>query len=528
MQTTTERRFGAAKEDVPLLQMVGISKSFGQVEVLQGIDLTCTAGTLTAICGENGAGKSTLMNILGGVFAPSAGEIYIDGQAISFTHPSEAKARGIAVIHQELNLLPHRSVADNIFLGREPVRFGMLDRRRMNRDSAAALRRLGSDIDPRTPCGALSIAEQQLVEIARALTEEARILVFDEPTAALDESETRALFGLIGELKAAGVAMLYISHRMAEIRELADRISVIKDGRRVATMAAAEASIDNVIQLMVGRALGDFFPQPASAPGGESLLSVRGGGNAQLRGIDLDVRSGEILGIAGLEGSGKAALARALAGVDPFQCGEVEAFDRLGAPRSPRQAARRGIAAIPDDRKRDGLGLSQSLRNNVGLTLRAVTNPLASATSGGRSHRRLDALLAETEVRCADFGMPVGELSGGNQQKVMFARWRAVAPRVWIVSEPTRGIDVGARAAIYRMLRGFAEAGGAVLVVSSDLMELIGLCDRIGVMAAGQLVAELPRGTSEDEIIRHAMRHDPPQVGRSQGQALSARDGDAA
>jgi ribose transport system ATP-binding protein len=512
MTSAMEHGSAVAGTEAPILEMRGICKSFGTINVLEGVDLTCHRGTVTAICGENGAGKSTLINILGGILVPSAGEILIEGRAVSFSHPAQAKQHRIAIIHQELNLLPHRSVADNILLGREPTRFGFIDRARMNSEAGAVLARLGSAIDPDALCGNLSIAEQQLVEIARAVCEDARILVLDEPTATLNDAETHALFRLIDELRRTGVALLYISHRMAELRALADTIVIIKDGRQVATRAMAGIEIDEVVRLMVGRALEDFYPPAASVPPGAALYSVEDGASGKLSGISLELHAGEIVGVAGLEGSGKAELARAMAGVEPFSQGTIRLFDGGGAPRSPRAAARRGIGAIPEDRKGEGLGLAQSLRDNCALTMRALAPFLGRANGAGRSRKQIDALLDGVAVRAADYAMPVGQLSGGNQQKVLFARSSGTAPRVWIVAEPTRGIDVGARAAIYAMLRGFAEAGAAVMVVSSDLMEIIGLSDRILVMATSRIVAELPRGASEEEIIRHAMRHGPAEA----------------
>jgi ribose transport system ATP-binding protein len=513
MTSAMKHGSAVAGTEAPVLEMRGICKSFGAIKVLEGVDLTCRRGTVTAICGENGAGKSTLINVLGGVFQPTAGEILIEGRPVSFSHPAQAKEHRIAIIHQELNLLPYRSVADNIFLGREQTRFGFIDRTRMNREAGAVLSRLGSAIDPNAACGKLSIAEQQLVEIARAISEDARILVLDEPTATLNDAETHALFRLIDELRRRGVTLLYISHRMAELRALADTIVIIKDGRQVATRAMAEIEVDEVVRLMVGRALEDFFPPPASAPPGAALYSVTDGAAAgKLAGISLTLHAGEIVGVAGLEGSGKAELARAMAGVEPFSEGTIRLFDGGGAPQSPRAAARRGIGTIPEDRKGEGLGLAQSLRDNCALTMRALAPSLGRANGAGRSRKRIDALLDGVAVKAADYAMPVGQLSGGNQQKVMFARSSGTAPKVWIVAEPTRGIDVGARAAIYAMLRGFAEAGAAVMVISSDLMEIIGLSDRILVMAAGRLVAELPRGASEEEIIRHAMGYGRPEV----------------
>ena len=498
----------AARDAAPLLEMRSIRKVFGAVTVLRDVSLQCRAGQVHAICGENGAGKSTLMKVLGGIHAPDGGEMRIGGRPVRFGHPSAARQAGIAIIHQELALLPHRTVAQNIFLGHEPSRWGVIDRKAMNAGAEAALRRVGCRIDPRTECGRLSVAEQQMVEIAKAVSLDARILVLDEPTAALDDVESRKLFDLIAELRRAGVAMLYISHRMAEVMALADDISVIKDGQLMATLPAAEATVERIVRLMVGRELSDFYPPAAANPPGAEVFAVEQGGNEVLHGIDLRLHAGEIVGVAGLEASGKVELARALFGERRFTRGTVRAWDDKGAARSPREAARRGIGYLPDDRKREGLGLQQSLRDNAALTLRALAGPLAGAGSAARSRSLIDALLNKVEVRAADFDRPVGALSGCNQQRVMVARWMAREPRLWVICEPTRGIDVGAKATIYRLLRAYADAGGAVLVVSSDVAEIIGLCDRICVMALGRIVAHLPRGASEEAVIAQAVRHD--------------------
>nr|WP_060983877.1 sugar ABC transporter ATP-binding protein [uncultured Acidovorax sp.] len=492
----------------PLLQMHGIRKTFGSVTVLQDVSLDCHAGQVHAICGENGAGKSTLMKVLGGIYKPDSGEIRIDGRPVHFSAPGHANAAGVAIIHQELALLPHRTVAENIFLGHEPTRWGLVDRRAMVGGARIALERMGCSIDPSVECGRLSVAEQQMVEIAKAVSLNARILVLDEPTAALDDVESRKLFALIADLRRQGVAMLYISHRMAEIMALADQVSVIKDGQRMATLSAREASVDRIVALMVGRELSDFYPPPAAQAPGREIYAIEGGTNEVLRDIHLRLRAGEIVGVAGLEASGKIDLARTVFGERRWTFGTVRTWDGRGAARSPRDATRRGIGYLPDDRKREGLGLRQSLRDNAALTLRALASPLANAQRGTRSTRRIDALLQQVQVRAANLNMPVGELSGGNQQKVMLARWLARAPRLWVVCEPTRGVDVGAKATIYQLLRDFADCGGAVLVVSSDLVELIGLCDRLCVMAQARIVAHLPRGTSEEAIMEQAVRHD--------------------
>jgi ribose transport system ATP-binding protein len=490
------------------LVMRGIRKSFGSVTVLRDVSLACRAGELLAICGENGAGKSTLMKVLGGIHAPDSGEIYIDGKRMAFEHPAAARDAGIAIIHQELALLPHRTVAENIYLGREPSRRGFIDRKAMRAMAVDTLRRVGSNIDPGRECGRLSVAEQQMVEIAKAISLNARILVLDEPTAALDDTESRKLFDLIGQLRSAGVAMLYISHRMAEVMRLADNIAVIKDGQLMATLPSSEATVEGIVRLMVGRELSDFYPPAATHPPGDVMISIEQCGNEMIDRIDLNLHAGEIVGVAGLESSGKSALARAIFGVQPFTRGRYKDWTGKGAPTSPRDAAGRGIGYLPDDRKREGLGLRQSLRDNAALTLRALAGPLAAATGQKRSNRAIDALLKMVEVRAATFTMPAGSLSGGNQQKVLIARWLARQPRAWVVCEPTRGVDVGAKAAIYRLLREYVNAGGAVLVFSSDLAEIIGLCDRVYVMAQGCIVAQLPRNPSEEEIMTHAVRHD--------------------
>ena len=346
----------------PLLQMQGIRKAFGSVTVLQDVSLCCEAGQVHAICGENGAGKSTLMKVLSGIHAPDAGEIRIDGHPVRFASPRQANAAGVAIIHQELALLPHRTVAQNIFLGHEPSRWGVVNQRSLLDGARAALERVGCEVDPRVECGRLSVAEQQMVEIAKAVSLNARILVLDEPTAALDDVESQKLFDLIAQLRQQGVAMLYISHRMAEVMTLADQVSVIKDGQRMGTLSAAEASVDRIVRLMVGRELSDFYPPPAAQAPGEEIYAVEGGGNEVLDRVDLRLRAGEIVGVAGLEASGKIDLARTVFGERRWHRGHVRTWDGRGAARSPRDATRRGIGYLPDDRKREGLGLRQSLR----------------------------------------------------------------------------------------------------------------------------------------------------------------------
>lgn len=505
METTAEAGVREKTDLKPRLDMRDISKRFGAITVLDGISLGCRAGEVLAVCGENGAGKSTLMKILAGFYRPDGGEIRIDGKPVHLRHPLDSQREGVAIIHQELSLLPHRTVAQNIFLGREPTRFGIVDHKRMRQAALAALARLQSNIDPDVRAGALPIADQQVVEIAKALTLDARILVFDEPTAALDNAEAAKLFRLIEELRRNGASILYISHRMGEVFALADRICVIKDGRLVGDLPRNETDSEAVVRLMVGREIGALFPTRSGAEAGGQVFSVRAGRNRHLRDVTLTLKSGEIVGVAGLEGSGKTALARAITGDEPFDTGTIEVWDGKGAASSPRDAVRRKIAYVPDDRKSEGLGLRQSLRENAALTRRALSPSLSLVSNGGCAAPLLDQLLRQLDVRAANHSMPVGALSGGNQQKVVVARWLAVNPRLWVLCEPTRGVDVGAKSTIYSILRSFADAGGSVLVVSSDLAEVIGLSDRILVMSEGRIAAECPAGASEEDIMKHAV-----------------------
>lgn len=486
---------------LPALEMTGITKSFPGVLALDQVDFDCRPGEVHAICGENGAGKSTLMKVLGGSYRPDGGEIRIGGRTAHFTHPQQAKAAGISIIHQELSLLPYRSVAENIFVGREPSRRGILDRREMRRSSMALLQRLGADVEPDRQVSTLSIAGQQLVEIAKALLLDARVLVMDEPTAALDERDAQALLQLVRGLRSEGVAIVYISHRMPEIMAVADRITVLKDGRRIWTKSREDADIGSIVKAMVGRDLKDFYPPAPTAKPGRSLLSIEKGENALLYGIDLDIRAGEIIGIAGLEDSGKAALGQAIIGDEPLTAGTIRLGERQQAISSPRRATSRGIGYLPGDRKREGLLLRQSVRDNALLTLRSMSSLFARPESGAFSRGRIDDVLRAMDVRAADFDQPVGSLSGGNQQKVIIARWLARQSDILVFVEPTRGIDIAAKAAIYEAMRSFADTGRGIIVVSSDMPELIGISDRMLVMHQGRIAGELPRGASEEAVM---------------------------
>ncbi len=492
---------------VAALEMVDISKQFPGVRALDAVSFDCRPGEVHAICGENGAGKSTLMKILGGIYRPDAGTIRIGGEVVVFAHPVEARRAGIGIVHQELSLLPDRSVAENIYLGLEPMRRRMLDRAAMRTGARKLLDRLGSAIPADARAGDLSVAGQQIVEIAKALALDPAILIMDEPTAALDDTDARRLLDLVRRLRSQGVALVYVSHRMPEIAAISDRVTVLKDGRKVATDEASAMPPDRLVRLMVGRDLAEFFPPRPTAPPGEGLLEIRGGGNAVLSDIDLVVRRGEIVGVAGLEGSGKSALARAILGDEPFTRGEMRFEGRTLAPGSAREGIAAGIGYLPDDRKREALTLGQSIRDNAALTLRAFAAALRRPGARAMADRHLDQHLRALDVRAARFDGEIRLLSGGNQQKVVIARWLARDPALLIFGEPTRGIDVAAKAAIYRIMRDLAARGRAILMISSDLPEVVGVSDRIVVMHQGRVSGACDGGAAEEEVMALAVGH---------------------
>ncbi|GAA4220953.1 ribose transport system ATP-binding protein [Streptosporangium album] len=475
-----------------ILKMRGIAKSFLGVRVLSGVGLEVAAGEVHAVVGENGAGKSTLMKILAGVHLPDEGVVEIDGSPVSFSHPLDAQRAGVAIIYQEFNLLPERGVAENVFLGREPVRRGLVDRAAMETATARLLEQLGeTSFGPRDLVRHLSIAQQQVVEIVKALSQNARIIVMDEPTAALADHEVELLYRLVSRLRERGIAVLYISHRLREVFDLADRVTVLKDGTLVTTAETAQITSDELVRLMVGRDLRAYFPPREAGAAGEVRLGVRGGGNTVLDGIDLDLRAGEILGVAGLQGSGRTELAKALFGAEPFTRGEMTPL----RPASVRQAVAAGIGLVTEDRKAEGLALRQSVRDNALLVSRSVRR-------GGRGDVR--ALLEAVRLQPPRPEQEVRYLSGGNQQKVVLAKWMTVAPEVLVFDEPTRGVDVGAKAAIYDLMRGLAKDGMAIMMISSELPELVGMSDRIVVMRDGRIAGELPSGPSEEAVMRLA------------------------
>jgi ribose transport system ATP-binding protein len=488
----------------PLLSLRGIGKSFFGVRVLEGVDLDVWPGEVHAVVGENGAGKSTLMKVVSGVYAPDEGSVELAGTPRTFHGPRDAQRAGIGIVHQEFNLLPERTVAENVYLGHEPVRRGLVDRKAMLSRTAALLASIGETALPADArLGQLGVAQQQVVEIVKALALDARLLIMDEPTAALAGHEVEQLYTLVRRLQGRGIGVLYVSHRLTEVFDLSSRITVLKDGRRVTTLDTAGATPEQLVRHMVGRELSSYYPDRA-APGevGSVRLTVRSGGNRKLRGIDLRLRAGEVLGVGGLQGSGRSALARALFGAAPFATGEVTLDGVPVRLRSPRAAMRAGIAYVTEDRKGEGIVGGQSVLDNALLAGRAV---LSSWAGRGARAARVRDLLAAVEVRAAGEDQEIRFLSGGNQQKVVLARWLALGPKILLFDEPTRGIDVGAKSAIHDLVRQLARDGAAVLMVTSELPELLGMSDRIIVMRDGQIAGDLPAGATEEDVLGLAL-----------------------
>ena len=489
-----------------VLEMRNVTKRFPGVTALDAVRLEVRPGEVHALVGENGAGKSTLMKILAGAQPMDEGEILLDGAPVRIRTPHDAQALGVSMIHQEFNLVPRLSVAENIFLGRLPSR-GLprrVDWRRVRAGAAAVLARIGADIDPRRPVGELSIAQRQMVEIAKALTVNARILVMDEPSATLTDHELRALFRLIRELRRQDIAVIYISHRLEELFEIADRVTVMRDGAWVGTHDLCDLTREDIIQKMVGRELASEYPVRAR-PRGPERLRVEGLSRpGAFQDVSFPLHAGEILGLTGLVGAGRTEVARAVFGADRADAGAVF-LD--GAPvriRSPRDAVRLGIALLTEDRKGQGLVLNMSVRENVTLSNLGALGP-GPLLLPGRERAPAERLSRELQVKTPSIEQAARFLSGGNQQKVVLAKWLFTGARVLIFDEPTRGVDVGAKAEIYRLIDRLAADGAAVLVISSELPEILGVCDRILVMHEGRLRGELPRkGTTQEDIMRLA------------------------
>ncbi len=493
-----------------MLELTDITKTFPGVRALDSARFELRGGEVHAFMGENGAGKSTMMKIVAGLFAADSGTIHLDGQQMRFANPSEAKAAGIHTVFQELTVLDNLDVAQNLLIGREPVRLGgaWLDKPALYAQAESILRDLGIPLDARRLAGSLSTGQRQIVEIARAVAQNPRVLILDEPTSSLGRNEEELLFSLVARLKAAGTGIVYITHRMSEVFAFADRITVLRDGRHILTDESANLDRPTLIRAMVGREVSEARHEGA-ARSAEIALEVTDLRRGQdVRGADLTLRRGEVLGLAGLMGAGRTELARLMAGIDRPDAGRMMLFGQSYAPASVRAAMLAGVAYVSEDRKGLGVVLPLSVGQNIAL-------PSLSRLSrrGWLSPTRLRAFATEwmgrLGVKARGPDTVVGTLSGGNQQKVALAKWLATAPRVILLDEPTRGVDIGAKAEIYALIRALAADGTAVLVISSELPELLQLCDRIAVMARGRIAGDLPAAEATEETLLELAFHEP-------------------
>ncbi|MFP3184752.1 MAG: sugar ABC transporter ATP-binding protein [Paraburkholderia sp.] len=497
------------KAGPPLIEGVDISMSFGNTHAVSCVSIAGHAGSVHAVTGENGAGKSTFMKILAGVYRPDAGELRMRGKAVTLRNPRSAREHGISTVFQEFTLLPNLTVAENMFIGREPGRPGWINRKQMHERASHTLNALGVNIDPRTLAGSLSVSEQQLVEIAKGITTDASVFIFDEPTAALNGPEVKKLEELIKGLQAKGKSIFYISHRLDEIFRLCDTVTVLKDGKHVLTTPCSELDEHSLVTLMVGRPIEDLFPHKSSGVGPSVLRCERLNSDTGRSEVRLNLNRREIVGLAGLEGQGQREIMRAVAGLEQTLDATIEKFDSVGKPHpvdpnagvAGRQA--HGIAFVPGDRKAEGLYLDLSVAENIVIGTYRDT-PLYGRASAQFS--LVEDVIARIGLRAKHPKQSVITVSGGNQQKALLARALISGIDIMLVEEPTRGVDVGAKADIYRLLRGFADEGGTVLVSSSELTELIGLCDRILVVRAGTIVAEIDDAQASEEIVMsHAL-----------------------
>ena len=494
----------AEETAAPLLEMEGISKRFAGVHALKGVSLSIWPGEVVALIGENGAGKSTLMKILGGVHQPDGGTIRVGGQPVVIQSVKDSARAGISFIHQELNVLDNIDVAGNVFLGREPTTGGplrLLDFNRMAVETQPYLDQLGLRVSSRTPLKQLSLAQQQMVEIAKALSLQARILIMDEPTSSLTLTETESLIKVVKELRARGVSIIYISHRLGEVKELADRVVGLRDGSNAGGLGKEEITHDHMVSLMVGRDL-EKFQAPANTTPKPTRFAVRGLRTKRYptKEINFEIGAGEILGMAGLVGAGRSEAAQAIFGVDPSLGGTLTLDGQTLSIRSPRDAIKNGIYLAPEDRRRSGLIVDMTIRDNITMPV------LSRYAPGGLIQKSKEAAVAQEASKSLRVKTPTVEflarnLSGGNQQKVVLAKWLSLEPKLMIFDEPTRGIDVGAKAEIYELMRGLASQGVAVLMISSDMEEVLGQSDRIAVMHEGRVTGFLTRAEASEQAV---------------------------
>jgi ribose transport system ATP-binding protein len=496
----------ATSQETPLIQASGLCKRFPGVVALQDVGLSVMRAEAVAVIGENGAGKSTLMKILSGIYQPDAGEIRFNGNPVALTSVNAAQALGISLIHQELNLADNLDVAGNVFLGREPRRMGLLDKPRMREQTQVILDRLGASFKADAPVAALSLGQQQLVEIAKALSLDAKLIIMDEPTSSLSTRESESLFKIIQDLKAAGLSILYISHRLGEVKRIADRLVALRDGRNAGELGRSEISHDSMVRLMVGRDLSQVFAHQPCTPGEEALrvegLQTRANPSHH---VSFSVRRGEIVGMAGLVGSGRTEVLRALFGAEKALGGVVTVQGKKSTATHPRDAVDAGISLVPEDRKALGIFLPESVNWNSslpGIERHAKAGFLRNAAA---EKRDAEQVVSQMRVKTASLETKVGTLSGGNQQKVALGKWIVLNPQVLLLDEPTRGVDVGAKREIYQIMEKLAGEGTAILFVSSEMEEVLAMSDRVLVMHEGRLAGELQRSElSEEAVMRLA------------------------
>ncbi|MFN3168790.1 MAG: sugar ABC transporter ATP-binding protein [Phycisphaeraceae bacterium] len=500
--TPTHTAADAADHAEPLLEARAVSKAYPGVVALDGVSMRLNPGEVLAIIGENGAGKSTLMKSLAGIVHPDAGEVYIDGQRVAFRNVQDAMDHGIALIHQELNLAENLDIAANLYLGREPARFGLIDRKAMRRGAEQALAEVGLDLPATTPVADLSTGRRQMVEFAKAVSTHARVIIMDEPTASLSEQETRRLYEVVEKLAGTGVGIIFISHRLAEVKRLAHRVTVLRDGKNAGELSREQIEHDAMVRLMVGRDASNFY-QYQPRPIGDTALRV---GELVTQAfpehrLSLEVKAGEIVGVAGLVGAGRSEMLRAIFGIDHALAGHIEVAGQTRTIRSPIHAIRAGLALVPEDRKAQGVILSMSIRENTTLARLkrdAHGGTMIAARKEKELAKRMNDRLA---TKTPSLEQAVQNLSGGNQQKVVLAKWLAIEPIVLLLDEPTRGVDIGAKAEIYRIMEELAQRGVAVLFVSSDLEEVLGAADRVLVMHEGAITGELARDQLDAETV---------------------------
>ena len=491
----------------PVLELADVQKAFGSVIALRSGTIAVRPGSIHALVGENGAGKSTLVKIVAGLYQRDGGVFRLRGEDVDFTSTAQSKAAGVAVIYQEPTLFPDLSVTENIFMGRQPTgRFGRIDRKAMRHEVERLFTRLGVTIDPDRPAEGLSIADQQVIEIAKAVSLDATLLIMDEPTAALSGVEVERLFAIARSLRDEGRGLIFISHRFDEVFALCDTVTVMRDGAYIATSAIADTTVDELVHQMVGREVSELFPKQ-EATIGEPLLEVEGLTSPGLfHGISFSVRAGEIVGLAGLVGAGRSEVARAVFGVDGYREGSVRMEGRRIRPRRPVDAMRAGLALVPEDRRKQGLVIEAGVGGNITLAIRRRLARLGLLTTA-MENRAAREWASRLEVKTHALDTVAATLSGGNQQKVVLAKWLATQPQVLLIDEPTRGIDVGTKSEVHRLLSQLAGQGMGILMISSELPEVLGMADRVLVMREGRITAEIPRSEATSENVMFAATH---------------------